>query len=173
MTNKPDLGPILLGAGLAVALAAVIAGFIGVGGPGNARAERLDAQLETSLRALAVNAQCAYLATGKAPVDYAEMDAANEQREWPDDPTFCTRWFQNQDRYPDIYEQDFRDTAEISYSALDESQIRLCARFRLPIPETAPQWSIEDLHFHRLPAPETPEAFQCFDIDLSRTRFYD
>lgn len=85
MTRPPmpasrDLGPAFAIAGTAIAVIAVVAGFIIVGGPGHARDERLDELTAQKVGQVVSVAQCALDASGTAPVDYK---AATQTRSAP------------------------------------------------------------------------------------------
>jgi hypothetical protein len=70
MTRRLDLGPILAIAAAAVAGVAIVAGFIIVGGPGHARERRLDDLTTQKVGQLIGTVQCAFDASGVAPIDY-------------------------------------------------------------------------------------------------------
>jgi len=70
MTRRLDLGPILAIAAAAVAGVAIVAGFIIVGGPGHARERRLDDLTTQKVGQLIGAVQCAFDASGVAPIDY-------------------------------------------------------------------------------------------------------
>ncbi|OYX51371.1 MAG: hypothetical protein B7Y90_01745 [Alphaproteobacteria bacterium 32-64-14] len=70
MTRSRDLGPVLAIAGAAVAVAAIIAGFIVVGGPGNARDIRLDEQTSQHMLEIVRVAQCAFSNSRTAAATY-------------------------------------------------------------------------------------------------------
>ena len=129
---KRDLGPILAAAGGVVVLAAVIAGFIAVGGPGDARDERLDNVVMEKLNALASEAQCAFEATAKTYPNIAEMKSvADRTRRGNEGRTSACSHI-----VPDVppsemgSDGDPAQPGEIDYATIDESHIRLCGNFR-------------------------------------------
>lgn len=69
MTRQRNLGPALALTGAGIAAAAIIAGFIIVGGPGDARDKRLDHQRLAAVARLAALSSCAFTVTGTAPQD--------------------------------------------------------------------------------------------------------
>src|SRR5690606_13319608 len=75
MTSKRDLGPALGVTGAIVAAAAVIAGFIVVGGPGDARAERFDEMTMQRMRTITEAARCVMTVSGSAPATRADLVA--------------------------------------------------------------------------------------------------
>lgn len=84
-----DLGPVFAIAATAIAVIAIVAGFIIVGGPGHARDERLDQMTAQKVGQVVSVAQCALDASGIAPVDYK---AATQTRSAPIPgmpPAFC------------------------------------------------------------------------------------
>lgn len=165
MTRKRDLGPIFLGAGLTVALAAVVAGFLAIGGPGTNRAERLDADTRESLNFLAGYATCIFVATGEAPETLENLlDASNDPQ--------LTAVHQYCDSNGYLYDQrinalEYSD--DVEYEHIDASSIRLCANFILPLgayEERRPPgypWEIDQLS-----RPHNATGRHCFDIDLSQ-----
>lgn len=122
MTSKRDLGPVLAIAGGAVVLAAVIWGFIAVGGPGDARARRIDDMTIAKLQAIGTLAQCRVNTGAPPPVNLAEILTLQGQNFAPD--TFNRCFYVppgSLDRIDDI-----------EYSVPDESHINLCASFLRP-----------------------------------------
>lgn len=73
MTSKHNLGPVIALTGAGIAVAAVIAGFILVGGPGDARERRLDDMTMQRISSVTQTAQCVFNVTGAAPVSIEEM----------------------------------------------------------------------------------------------------
>lgn len=70
MTRRLDLGPILAIAAAVVAGVAIITGFIIVGGPGDARDQRLDELTSQKVGQIVGVVQCAFDASSMAPIDY-------------------------------------------------------------------------------------------------------
>lgn len=82
MTSKRNLGPAIALTGAGIAVAAVIAGFIVVGGPGDARERRLDGITMTRISQTLGIVQCALHATGAVPASL--QDAVNTRAKFPD-----------------------------------------------------------------------------------------
>lgn len=118
MTRKPDLGVVLAVVGGAVVVAAVVAGFIAIGGPGDARARRLDEMKTTHMHQIAQAAQCAYSASGRIPESLAEAKTVLDTEAGQKAPLGC--------EYIDA--QAF-DTRSITYSRSAADTIELCADF--------------------------------------------
>src|SRR5262245_36428625 len=83
MTSKPDLGVWIGALSGALIMAAIIVGLFVVGGPGQARAQRLDDVRLDTMRDLAEAAQCAYTFTGGIPGGIEEMRADLRDRRTP------------------------------------------------------------------------------------------
>ncbi|HEV7693515.1 MAG TPA: hypothetical protein VGO52_21960 [Hyphomonadaceae bacterium] len=121
MTSKRDLGPPLALAGLAVVVVAVIAGFIAVGGPGDARDRRLDEMTTTHLHDVANAAQCAFSFKGTAPGDMSEIrNALAEAIKASPNRTAC-----------DAFTLE-TPLSGADYTRIADNRIRLCADFRRP-----------------------------------------
>jgi hypothetical protein len=132
MTHKRNLGPVLALVGAGIALAAVIAGFIIVGGPGDARDRRLDEMTSQRVLAIARVAQCAYSTSRTAP---ATLDAALKARgRLSTDPKdteevdCATAIYQNQftvqqGRTPPNF-------GDVSYDVIAPDRIVVCGNFR-------------------------------------------
>jgi hypothetical protein len=122
MTSKRDLGPILAIAGAVVVVAAVIAGFIAVGGPGDARDRRLDEMTLGRMSNIVAAAQCAFTLEGAAPPDLAGLSAAMDR---------VTQRAATDDRGCDVYgSTPLAD--DVEYSRLADDRIHLCGDFRRP-----------------------------------------
>lgn len=70
---KFDVGAWIIGLGAAVVIAALVAGYLAVPNPGDARALRLDEARLEAMRRIATGAQCAYTFTDRVPVSIAEI----------------------------------------------------------------------------------------------------
>lgn len=121
MTKPPNLGPILAGAGLAIIVAAVVTGFIAVGGPGSARADRLDAQKFGQMRAIANATVCRIASGDEAPGSLADLAAASPALPPQPDKTPCIN-----------YDASRLDQPGVDYERVDATHIRLCAEFLRP-----------------------------------------
>ena len=132
MTSKRDLGPLLAIAGGTVVVAAVIAGFLAVGGPGDARDRRLDNLTMTKIETLADGAQCAYSWSGKT-FETAEEVLAAVDKVLGSGGEFACRHFSSNLR--DVaFGRDARpgNPGDVTYALLDDSHIRVCGNFRRP-----------------------------------------
>jgi len=155
MTSRRDLGPILAAAGLAVVAIAVVAGFLAIGGPGDARARRFDDRTMQKIAGVANNAQCSYTRTGAAP---KSLDEARKIDATPSSVPLseCT--------YVDPAL--ISDLDGIDYAPLDANRIRICADFRRPTDKRRPgypTWQGEFSPFNE----DRPQAGRhCFEIRL-------
>lgn len=156
MTSKPDLGVILAAAGGALALGAVIAGFVIVGGPGDARAERFDDIVAQEMQQTAAAAQCAYWLSGKAPASVTQIEAVIQDKRAEADKLNCLS----------TTLQDNGST-RVVYSAVDNDHIRLCGDFRRA--SSRPDKSLDywwSDQFPELRRARPQAGSHCFDIQL-------
>jgi hypothetical protein len=154
MTGKRDLGPILALAGSGIALAAVIAGFLITGGPGDARDRRLDGMVQSHMYNLTTMAACAYAVDGAIPASREALEIVVEQV-WPHDTSNI-----------DCSTRDYPHTPEtaVEYSRIDASTLKLCGTFRLPAAEQ------KSTHFFmRFPVLRRarPAGYECYELDVS------
>ncbi|HEY7800966.1 MAG TPA: hypothetical protein VIA80_19515 [Hyphomonadaceae bacterium] len=157
MTSKRDLGPILAIVGGVIVLAAVIAGFIVIGGPGDARDQRLDAQTTARLDQVAAMAQCAFALKGQTPKDLAEMRAAirDALKANPDIPA-CNRY---------TLDSDFPGA---DYTRIADDRIRLCGEFRRSFDPDQQSAFDRMQRYERFPEllAARPSGKHCYDIQL-------
>jgi len=163
MTRNRDLGPPLAIAGAAIAIVAVIAGFIVIGGPGDARDRRLDEMTMTELHEVAATARCAFVLEGKtfASIDEMRIAIGRLTNPSPNARVDC-----------EMYAIDNVISAT-EYSRISDNRIRLCATFRRPTQKSPPdqidptprvaQWG----YFVEL-AEARPAGRRCYDIQLVR-----
>jgi hypothetical protein len=154
MTARRDLGPILALTGAGIALAAVIAGFIVTGGPGDARDKRLDGIVQSHVANLATMAACAYAVNGNVPASKEELEIAVERVP--------------RDRVINIHcaMRDYPHTAEtgVKYVRVDDRTVQLCGTFRRPVKEQ--DWSRMNTDSPIL-LRARPAGYFCYDLDLS------
>ncbi len=172
MINQRNLGPILAAAGAALAAAAIIAGFIITGGPGDARDQRLDGLTVDDLHKVFNVVQCAYNGSGVAP---ATIDAAMKAqgRIAKDEPLqSCDLGIEPHDiavssgRTPS-------NPGDLSYEATGKDTVTFCANFRRPgdgqhyteYGPRRPTSIFRDPH---------PAGVHCYDITLTESEIrYD
>jgi hypothetical protein len=119
MTSKRDLGPILAIIAAAVAIIAVVAGFIVIGGPGDARDKRIDHYRLSVVAEVAHTAICAYAIAGEAPASIAEAY----------DVTYGTTVLPDDDRCRG-FNRDFAWSAPAAeYRKIDAARIEVCQIF--------------------------------------------
>lgn len=132
MTRQRNLGPVLALAGAGIALAAVIAGFLLVGGPGDARDKRLDEATEDRIADAVRMAQCAYYITGAAPAAFEEARATPvDGREW-NLPIVCNSFNEDSGRKSARTAAQPESPGDVTYQATDNDSIRVCGNFRRP-----------------------------------------
>ena len=123
MTSKSSLGVWIAGIGAITVFAAVIAGFLSVGSPGDARAQRLDDARLMTMHQIAAAAQCAFAFTNKVPASLDEIHRAFVERRAAVAVGVCN--------YVEIRPD---EESAISYQANDSEHIMLCGAFRRPSP---------------------------------------
>jgi hypothetical protein len=168
MTSRRDLGPVLAIAGGGVVVAAVIVGFVAVGGPGDARDQRLDNLTMLKIEALADSAQCVYSWSEKSFETVEELQAAvgkilGSNGEFP-----CRQFSSN------IHDVAFGSGAspenpgDVSYALIDDSHIRVCGNFRRSFD---PDRALPYPFGYRTDAPtefsrSRPAGVYCYEIEL-------
>ncbi len=139
MTSSRDLGPPLAIAGGAIVLAAMIAGFIVVGGPGDARDRRLDDMTADRIASSAQLAQCAYVTTGKPPATLAEASATAARD--PATPGARCGDFHSDRTLTAISAGDPQAPGDVTYTVVDPTHVRLCGIFRSAVDGKTPRIS--------------------------------
>lgn len=170
MTSKRNLGPILAMAGAAIVGAAVVAGFIAVGGPGDARDRRLDEQTMGKIMSSTEIAQCAFNVSAAAPASpeeatqiFARSAAAGKQQNCSQELRIDLK---------DMVKTGGQPTApgDVVYEKLGKDRIRLCGNFRRPFdpsrppPESYGGW--RDVFYPNWRQPRPNSGVYCYNIDL-------
>ncbi len=172
MTRQRNLGPVLALAGGGIALAAAIAGFVIVGGPGDARARRMDDIVHSKVKTLVEVVQCAFDGAGAAP---ASIEAAASTRPAAGRANYNTatcgdiNWGE-----PDmgVTNSDTPAVGEITYKAASAKRVIICTNYRTKsgsyIPAARPTGTpsyreIDEAH---------PAGLYCYDLDLVEARVY-
>jgi hypothetical protein len=130
MTSRRDLGPLLAAVGGALVLGAVIAGFIAVGWPGDARAERLDNMTMERIASSVQLAQCAFMTSGQAPETIAEALSVPARNSVT--PGNRCGDFQSDRALRDIRSGQPEKPGDVTYSVVNADHVRLCGHFRTP-----------------------------------------
>jgi len=167
--NKRNLGPVIALTGAGIAVAAVIAGFIAVGGPGDARDQRLDQMSLNRVSQVIGIAQCAFNATGATS---ATIEEAQQVRSTVVNPGFpaplCGGDLQPDNRITT------GDTpaapGDVTYRATDATHIKVCGNFRRSVADRDMANSYVPLAdvYPQLVASH-PSGVHCFDIGLVKT----
>lgn len=166
MTSKRNLGPALAMAGAGIAIAAVIAGFILVGGPGDARERRLDEIAMNRITRVISTVQCAYNATGAIPTSLEDAGAARFTSTQPSDPPIpCDS--SRGDASISTGEQPAAP-GYVTYRAVDATHIRVCGNFRRPKSATDAQDAYRDSLWATYPQlnEARPAGVHCFDLEI-------
>lgn len=168
MTSRRNLGPALALTGAGIAVAAIIAGFILVGGPGDARAERLDQIALDRINSAIGTAQCAYRATGKAPATIEDARQVYAKAQTPTDPPLLCGGQPVRDEHISTGSEP-PAPGDVVYSAKDAIHVRICSNFRRALTERDRQnvyFAFSEIYPDVL-APR-PAGVHCYDIDLSK-----
>ncbi len=131
MTSKRNLGPAIALTGAGIAVAAVIAGFVVVGGPGDARERRLDAMTIGRITDMMNIVQCAFNGTGVAPASFADALNATGWTDQNRSNVACRLGIESS--YFAAADTDTPTTpGSATYKALGSDSVRVCANFRRP-----------------------------------------
>jgi len=169
MTSKRNLDPIIALTGAGIAAAAIIAGFVAVGGPGDARDRRLDQMTLNRVSQVVDIAQCAFNATGATS---ATIEAARQVRSTIINPgvpaPLCGGDLQPDSR---ITTGDNPATpGDVTYRATDATHIKVCANFRSNVADHDLANSYVPLAYVYPQLVEShPSGIHCFDIGLIKT----
>jgi hypothetical protein len=144
MTSKRDpkgrdWGPPLAIAGAVVVIGAVIAGFIAVGGPGDARAKRLDNMTMERIASSVQLAQCAFMTNGQAPETIAEALTVPAQNSVA--PGDRCGDFQTDRALRDVRAGQPEKPGDVTYNIVNANRVRLCGFFRTSFSRTEARFS--------------------------------
>ncbi|MEZ5937501.1 MAG: hypothetical protein R3C52_04700 [Hyphomonadaceae bacterium] len=159
MTRQDRLGVWVAAIAGVALIAAIVAGFAMVGGPGDARARRFDDQTMRRINVLAGGAACMWRLDGEIPKDKEAI----------------TSWFDNfRQTHPDetcsgYYRYDYNDDfSAIDYSTSEAGAIRLCAEFRRPSRGDMETMALgDDPDFPVLREKRLEAGRHCFDLSLT------
>lgn len=156
MNRRPDPRPWIAGLGAVAVVATVIAGYLAIGTPGQARAQRLDeARLET-LRKIAAGAQCAYTFTGRAPASIAQIRTDFLERRIAVAGGGCT-----------VFELPAEEAQAVSYRPAGADHVILCAEFLRPSPKDETAGPIRALgEFPEFAEPRAAAGRHCYRVRL-------
>ncbi|OYW87480.1 MAG: hypothetical protein B7Z22_04395 [Hyphomonas sp. 32-62-5] len=169
MTRNRDLGPILAIAGAAIAVIAVIAGFIIIGGPGDARDRRLDEMTTGRLMDIFNVVQCAYNGTSAAPPT-VEAAANAQGRIAKDEPLQPCNFGMPPERLAALPGRTPPNPGDISYEANAPSRVTLCANYRRPNEgEFCNGVCIRNSRTSIFSAAH-PAGIHCYDLELTQSQ---
>lgn len=171
--NARNLGPVLALTGAGIAIAAVVAGFIAVGGPGQARNERLDTATEYDLHVAIEVLHCAFESTGVAPASFeVALNTAKKKPRPTDDGPNCSHTGSTKDFK--VASGVAPAVGQISYRVVAPTALQVCAHFRTArgrdhggFYNDQGEFDI-DRAYPQLQEPR-PEGVRCYDIDLTKT----
>lgn len=154
MISKPDPGVIVaIVSGVAV-IAAIVAGLVTVGGPGEARDQRFDDVRYQAIGEIATVARCYYDENGALPA------TIEDARDYSAGIAFSERTCARVTLRPD-------PEGTISYSVAGPAQLNLCAQFRRPSPSPDRRpVSVYAESFPELAAPRTELGHRCYLIQV-------
>jgi hypothetical protein len=159
---KLDLGAWIVGAAAIVVVAALIAGYLIIPDPGEARALRLDQLRLETMQRIATGAQCAYTFTGRVPDSIAAVRQDFLERRIAVAVGECSA-------------VQFTPAEEetVSYEAEAPEHIVLCADFRRPTPEERAElqpryYGGPVAEFPELREPRVAAGRHCYRIRLVR-----
>lgn len=165
MTSKRNLGPILAAAGGVLAVAAVVTGFIVVGGPGDARDRRLDEITQSRINNVVVVVQCAFNATGEAPMTLAAAKATPRPTGTDNAYPLC------QGNEIDGFEvgQGLQPAGpgDITYERTGPMRINVCGNFRVPLEKGESGYYAGMGYIYPQLEDARPRGVHCYAIDLA------
>lgn len=167
MSRQVSAGLLLVWAGAGVTIAAVAAGLVIVGGPGDARDRRLDELTMNRIEEAIAVAQCALNVTGRSP---ASIEDARMIRPTPTStdpvPSLCGG---GRPEAPYLATGDIPDEpGDIVYRATGAAGIRVCGKFRTQIsakPARDPYTGLQAA-YPQLAAGH-PAGVYCYDVVLA------
>lgn len=164
--NQRNLGPVIALTGTGIAIAAVIAGFIAVGGPGDARERRLDGLTITRISQALTMVQCAFNATGAVPATL--QDAAKTRAVLVGQQTVAPICGESQPSPGRITTGDQpANPGDVTYRPTGGNGISLCGHFRRAQKPTDPQdgYYPLDTAYPELSEPRAA-GIHCFNMQL-------
>jgi hypothetical protein len=168
MTSKRDLGPLLAIAGGAIAIVAVIAGFIIIGGPGDARERRLDEMTIGRLNDVFNIVQCAYNGSKIVPASFADAIKA-QGRIAVNEPLQPCNFSIMPENLPVLAGRAPPNPGDISYEATGPSSVKLCANFRRPLEAPTCNGICDSSYRGGVFQTARPAGIHCYDMDLTES----
>lgn len=166
MTRQRNLGPVLALAGGGIALAAAIAGFVVVGGPGDARARRMDEMTFNRVQNVLQAVQCAFDATGAAPASVEEAHKAARLNKDMNRYETCDFGMSpettSSGRQPS-------NPGDLTYDAVSPAQISICANYRAKSdPRVQEAVAYGTPTYSQMDEPHAA-GIHCYDVTLTPT----
>lgn len=168
MTRSRDLGQPLAIAGAAIAIIAVIAGFIVIGGPGDARERRLDEMTSGRLADIFNVVQCAFNGAGTVPSTF-EAAASAQGRIAKDEPLQPCNFNMPPERLKVLSGRNPPNPGDISYEATGPAKINLCANFRRPLESNNCNGICSYDPRNSMFIQPRPAGIHCYDIQLTQS----
>ncbi len=169
MTRNRDLGPILAIAGAAIAVVAVVAGFMVIGGPGQVRDERLDEITANRIWRLVNVVNCAFNATGTAPASVEAAHATRVPSFYPTNgPPLCGD-YDTSDKFEVAEETGPIKQGDVSYVALNARSVKVCGNFRAESSDRDHMYPAAGFRFYPILVQPHPSGTHCYELELINT----
>ncbi len=169
MTNKRNLGPVLALTGAGIAVAAVIAGFILIGGPGQARDERLDEITSNRIWNLVNLVNCAFNATGTSPITVEAARATKVPSFYPShSPPLCGD-HDKSGKLGAVENAPPEKLGDISYAVIDANHVKVCGSFRAKSRDRDHIYPVVGERFYPTLLQPHPRGIHCYELELMNT----
>ncbi len=172
MTRPPvnrrlDLGSILAIAAAAVAGIAIVVGFTIVGGPGHARDRRLDDITSQKIGQILGVVQCAFDASGIAPIDYPTAAMTRSAPAHGTPPTLCgsSGGMELKVGAGDVPAA----PGDVTYLETGPTQIKICANFRIAQDQTVERQAYSSYGGWAIFGEGHPAGGHCQFLDLVKS----
>lgn len=168
--NNRNLGPVIALTGAGIAAAAVIAGFIVIGGPGDARDRRLDEIAMERIMQASQLVQCAFNLSGAAPATIEEAGKIVSSGA-------AAGTLPNCPYYPDTTANQIGQGSnpaapgDTTYEKVSNTSVRYCGNFRRPFAPSKPaqpDYRRDDYFGGSWQDPRPKAGPHCYEVDLIR-----
>ncbi len=167
MTSKRNLGPVIALTGAGIAVAAVIAGFIAVGGPGDARERRLDEMTMQRISSVVQTAQCVFNIAGAAPASIEDMETFATRAAATGKADSCAynapQLAQNAKIHTGGKPQ---APGDVTFEKVDDRRIRICGNFRRRYDPTQASGMWSDSAYPDMQQARATPGEHCYEITL-------
>lgn len=168
MTRQRDIGRILAIAGASVAVLAIVAGFVIVGGPGNARDRRLDDLTSQRISQIVGVVQCAFDASGVAPIDYPTAAKTRSAINGPGQPpALCDSNGGLQPRL--VAGETPISSGDLTYLETGPTQVKICGKFNTANDAASSQMGYPFSEVYPALRDPHPAGVHCYTLDLVKS----